>query len=139
MQGCLIFCIFKKIQQFFSFFTKSREQLKSKVQRMLQFWEFKKVFQLLHKIERAVEIKGAGGASVFAISKIFKSFSAFLQNPKSSSNQRCRGCFSFLQFPKDLTVFQLFYKIERAVENKGADGASVFKFQKRFSVLFYKI
>jgi hypothetical protein len=31
----------------------------------------------LYKIERVVEIKGAGGASVFAISKRFNSFSDF--------------------------------------------------------------
>jgi hypothetical protein len=78
----------KKIQQFFSFFfTKSREQLKSKVQGVLQFLQFQKdstVFQLFYKTERAV-VKGAGGASVFGISK---------------------KAFSFL------------YKIERAVEMK---------------------
>jgi hypothetical protein len=74
----------------FSFFyTESREQLKSKVQGMLQFLKFQKRFSaFFYKIERAVEIKGAGGASVFC------------------------------NFPKILQFFSFFYKIERAVEIK---------------------
>jgi hypothetical protein len=87
-------------------------------------------------LERAVEIKGAGGALVFAISKRFNSFSAFFTKSREQLTSKVQGVLQFLQFPKDSTVFQLLHKIERAVEVKGAGDASVFAISISFSAFF---
>jgi hypothetical protein len=100
---------------------------------MLQFNAISiKVFSFFYKIERAVEIKGAGGALVFAISKRFNSFSAFFTKSREQLKSKVQGVLQFLQIPKDSTVFQLFYKI------KGAGDVSVFEISKRFSGFFTK-